>query len=167
MLLRLEGVEAHHDVIVLDATERFAISKDVDEPDPDGTYSIITTNGEDGIHVAGTEEQLHSWLNRARGQLRAKTGGPRIMSVLDVSTSHLPQDVCEQLSAYGGVTAHRTAYGWLMAVPSDLDAHRTDHPGTVPEQVRRLWEYAHRFGADYLLLDADGDRVDALPSWDW
>jgi hypothetical protein len=30
-----------------------------------------------------------------------------------------------------------------------------------------LWEYAHRFGAEYLLLDADADRVDDLASWDW
>jgi hypothetical protein len=167
MLIRLERVEAQHDVTVLDAAETFAISKDVDGPDPDGTYSIITTNGQDGIQVAGTEEQLHGWFNRARGQVRAATGGPRIMNLLDLSTHHLPEDVCDQLSAYAGVTAHDTTYGWLLAVPGDLDGHRTDHPATVPDAVWQLWQYAHRFGAEYLLLDADADRVDALPSWDW
>ncbi|GAA0547236.1 hypothetical protein GCM10010172_31270 [Paractinoplanes ferrugineus] len=44
MLLRLERVEAQHDVTVLDATETFVISKDVDEPDRDGTNPIMTTN---------------------------------------------------------------------------------------------------------------------------
>jgi hypothetical protein len=167
MLLRLEGVEAHHDLTVLNATETFAISKDVDAPDPDGTYSIITANGEDGIQVAGTEEQLHGWLNRARGQLRLATGGPRVMTVLDLCTHLLPEHVCDQLNAYDGVTAHHTTYGWLLAVPGDLAEHRTDHLTTVPHAVWALWEYAHRFGAEYLLLDAAADRVAGLASWDW
>ncbi|WP_045740290.1 hypothetical protein [Actinoplanes rectilineatus] len=167
MLIRLEGVQAQDDVTVLDAAETFAISKDTDEPDPDGTYSIITTNGEDGIQVAGTEEQLHGWLNRARGQLRLKTGGPRIMSMLDLSTGHLPYHVCARLDDYDGVTAYNTGCGWLLVVPSDLAEHRYGHPDTVPEAVWQLWEYAHRFGAEYLLLDPDADLDDALPSWDW
>ncbi|MEU4243953.1 hypothetical protein [Actinoplanes sp. NPDC026619] len=167
MLTRLERVEAQHDVTVLDATETFAISKDVDKPDPDGTYSIITTNGEDGIRVAGTEEQLHGWLNRGRGRLSAKTGGPRIISVLDLSTNHLPEQVCIQLGDYFGVAANDTIYGWLLVVPGDLAAHRNQHPDTVPEEVWRLWGYAHRFGAEYILLDAEADRLDALASWDW
>ena len=167
MLLRLERVEARDDVTVLDTAEAFAIAKDVDEPDSDGTYSIITTNGEDGIQIAGTDEHLHGWLTRARGQLRAATGSARILNVLDLSTHHLPEHVCDQLNAYVGVTAHHTTYGWLLAVPGDLDGHRTDHPATVPDAVWALWEYAHRFDADYLLLDADADRVDALASWDW
>ena len=89
MLLRLERVNARHDVTVHDAAEAFALAKDVDEPDPDGTYSIITTNGEDGIQITGTDEQLHGWLTRARRQLRAATSGPRIINVLDLSTHHL------------------------------------------------------------------------------
>jgi hypothetical protein len=167
MLLRLQRVDAQDDVAVHDAAEAFAIAKDVDEPDPDGTYSIITTNGEDGIQIAGTDEHLHGWLTRARRHLRAAIGGPRIMNVLDLSTHHLPEHVCDQLNAYAGVTAHHTTYGWLLAVPGDLDGHRTDHPATVPDAVWALWEYAHRFDAAYVLLDADADRVDALASWDW
>ncbi|GAA2471068.1 hypothetical protein [Winogradskya humida] len=167
MLLRLERVEARDDVTVHDAAQAFAIANGVDEPDRDGTYSIITTNGEDGIQIAGAEEQLHGWLARARGQLRAATGGPRIMNVLDLSTHHLPEHVCDQLNAYAGVTAHHTAYGWLLAVPGDLVRHRTDHPASVPAVVWALWGYAHRFAAEYVLLDADADHVDALASWDW
>ncbi|GLZ00798.1 hypothetical protein [Actinoplanes sp. NBRC 103695] len=167
MLIRLERVQAQHDVTVLDAAQTFAVSKDVDEPDPDGTYSIITVNGEDGIQVAGSEQQLHGWLNRARAQLRAATGGPRIMNVLDLSTNHLPEQVCAHLSDYYGVTAHDTLYGWLVVVPGDLSVHRVHHPDTVPDVVWALWEYAHRFGAEYLKLDANADQVDGLASWDW
>jgi hypothetical protein len=164
MSVRLERVEAAHDVRVLDSAETFEISKDVDEPEPDGTLSIITQNGEDGIQIAGTEPTLH---HRARNQLTTKTAGPRILCVLDLSTQHLPQDICDDLNGYDGVTAHDTEYGWLLYVPTMLIEHRADHPDTVPEEVWGLWEYATRFGASYILLDCDADRVDALPSWDW
>lgn len=167
MSIRLERVEAQHEVEVLDPAAAFAIVKDVDEPEPDGTYSIITTNGEDGIQVAGTAQSLHDWLYRARTQLRSATGGPRVLSVLDLSTNHLPGNVCAQLSDYAGVTAHDTMSGWLLTVPGDLAEHRDEHPDTVPGPVWQLWEYAHRFGAEYVLLDSDADRVDALACWDW
>ncbi|RSM47982.1 hypothetical protein DMB66_47180 [Actinoplanes sp. ATCC 53533] len=167
MLIRLEAVKAQHPVKVLDAAEAFEVSSDVDEPDPDGTYSIITDNGEDGIQVAGTERALHDWLNRARTQLSTKTGGPPVMAVLDLSTRHLPEQICAELNGYDGVTAYGTRYGWLLRVPGNLTEHRADHPGTVPDEVWQLWEYAHRYGAAYVLLDADTDPVDALPSWDW
>jgi len=167
MLIRLEVVKAEHSVRVLNAAETFEISKDVDEPDPAGTYSIITDNGDDGIQIAGSERQLHDWLNRARTQLTNKTGGPPIMTVLDLSTHHLPKLVCTGLNSYDGVTAHNTRHGWMLNVPGNLTEHRADYSGTVPDEVWRLWEYAHRFGAAYVLLDADADRVDALPSWDW
>ena len=167
MLIRLIWVDATDEVQVLDPGEAFAIAKGVDDPEPEGTYSIITANGHDGIQIAGTAHALHDWLNRARARLISKTDGPRIMSVLDLSTHHLPQHVCDQLSAYDGVTAHHTPYGWLLAGPGYLAGHRTDHSGAVPDAVWALWEYAHRFDAEYLLLDADADRVDALASWDW
>src|SRR5690349_980760 len=91
MTIRLEAVKAAHSVRVLSAAETFTISKDGDEPDPEGTYSIITDSGDDGIQISGTEYALHDWLNRARTQLRNKTGGPRIMPVLGLSTHHLPK----------------------------------------------------------------------------
>ncbi|WP_436528315.1 hypothetical protein [Actinoplanes sp. HUAS TT8] len=87
--------------------------------------------------------------------------------MLDLSTHHLPERICDYLDTYRGVTAHDTGYGWLPYVPSVLAEHRADHPATVPEEVWRLWDYASRFGASYILLDSDADRVDALPSWDW
>ncbi|MBO3736673.1 DUF5983 family protein [Actinoplanes flavus] len=167
MSIRLERVEAAHDVRVLDSAETFEITKDADEPEPDGTLSIITDSGEDGIQIAGTETALHGWLNRARNNLTTRTAGPRILCVLDLSTHHLPQHICDDLDDYSGVTAHDTEYGWLLYVPGMLTEHRVDHPDTVPEEVWQLWEYASRFDASYILLHSDADRVDALPSWDW
>ncbi|GGN38082.1 hypothetical protein GCM10010109_64590 [Actinoplanes campanulatus] len=167
MSIRLERVEAAHDVRVLDSAETFEMSKDGDEPEPEGTLSIITLNGEDGIQIAGTATALHRWLHRAQAHLTAKTGGPRILCVLDLSTNHLPRNVCDALDSYYGVTAHDTEYGWFLHVPSMLSEHRDHHADTVPDAVWRLWEYANDFGALYIRLDRDADRVDALPSWDW
>lgn len=87
--------------------------------------------------------------------------------MLDLSTGHLPEHVCTRLNDYDGVTAHKTGYGWLLVVPSDLAEHHHEYPDTVPEAVWQLWEYAHRFGAEYLLLHPDANHVDALPSWVW
>jgi hypothetical protein len=165
--IRLERVEAAHAVEVLDAAETFEISKDGDEPESDDTLSIITSNGEDGIQIAGTEIALHDWLNRARDRLTTKTAGPRVMCVLDLSTQHLPEHICGDLDGYDGVTAHNTEYGWLLHVPSMLTEHRVYHPDTVPDEVWRLWGYASRYGACYIFLHAGADSVDALPSWDW
>jgi len=167
MLIRLEAMKAERPVRVLDAAETFEISKDTDEPDPDGSYSIVTDNGENGIKAAGTERALHDWLNRARNQLSYKTGGPLVMAVLDLSTHHLPEQICAELNGYDGGTAYDTRYGWLLSVPGNLTEHRGDHVDSVPDEVWRLWEYAHQYGATYILLDAEADRVDALPSWDW
>jgi hypothetical protein len=165
MLIRLEAVRAEHPVKVLDADEAFEISKDVEEPDPVGTYSIITDNGEDGIQIAGTDHTLHGWLNRARTQLCTKTGGPRIPTMLALSTDHLPEQVRARLDGCDGVTAHDTRSGWLLHVPADLTQHRADHAGTVPDVVWRLWEYAQQFGAEYVLLDAGAGHVAGLPTW--
>ncbi|WP_436528317.1 hypothetical protein [Actinoplanes sp. HUAS TT8] len=59
MSVRLERVEAPHDILVLNSAETSEMAKDVDEPEPDGMLSIIAHNGEDGILVAGTEAALH------------------------------------------------------------------------------------------------------------
>ena len=37
----------------------------------------------------------------------------------------------------------------------------------VPAVVLDIQRYARTHGCDYVLLDADADRVDDLPTWDW
>ena len=46
---------------------------------------------------------------------------PDIRTLLDLSTAHLPEQICDRLDTIPGVIAHQTAYGWLIFVPN--------HPG--------------------------------------
>ena len=51
---------------------------------------------------------------------------PDIRTMLDLSTAHLPEQICDRLGAIPGVVAHETVYGWLMWVPNhpaDSDEH--------------------------------------------
>lgn len=89
----------------------------------------------------------------------------RIISVLDVSTANLPQEVCQHLGGFPGVIAHEhDEYGWLLWVPTDLN-----EPGRekVPAEVWTILVYARSHGCDYVLIDRDADAEPDLPRWDW
>lgn len=101
--------------------------------------------------------------------------GPRIIQVLDASTAHLPQEVCENLNGYDGVIAYALStsndhYGWLLHVPENPDEHASDYdedPDGVPAEVLTVQRYARGLGCDYVLLDRDAEQVNGLPTWDW
>jgi hypothetical protein len=93
---------------------------------------------------------------------------PDIRLLLDLSTAHLPEHLgCGGLDTAPGVVAHRTECGWLLWVPDDPDESATAILDTVPGVVLAIQRYARRHGCDYVLFDADADRVDDLPTWDW
>jgi hypothetical protein len=79
---------------------------------------------------------------------------PDIRTFLDLSTAHLPEQICDQLSTQPGVIAYQTVYGRLMWVP--------EHPGDpaeragieIPEVVLVIQRFARAAGCDYVLFDA-------------
>lgn len=85
-----------------------------------------------------------------------------IHKFLDLSTGHLPENICAALSSFAGVVAYETQYGWLMAVPSDPDTD-TD----TPAEVRVVQKFAREHDCVYVLFDRDAEIIDALPSWEW
>ncbi len=90
-----------------------------------------------------------------------------VRSFLDLSTAHLPEHLGSHgLSGHDGVTASEPTYGWLMWVPPDPQTHADDHPDLPPE-VLAIQRYARGLDCDYVRFDADADRVDDLPTWDW
>ena len=101
----------------------------------------------------------------------------RIVKVLDLSTAHLPQPVCASLPLWDGVTAYPLStsddnYGWLLHVPDDPDGYTADYTETdeadgLPAEVLAIQRFARGLGCDYVLLDRDAERIDALPAWDW
>ncbi len=92
---------------------------------------------------------------------------PDIRTFLDLSTAHLPQEICDRLGAEPGVVAHETVYGWLMWVPDNPGDPDERGGEPVPDVVLVIQRYARAAGCDFVLFDADADRIDALPTWDW
>ena len=92
---------------------------------------------------------------------------PDIRTLLDLSTAHLPEQICDRLDTIPGVIAHQTAYGWLIFVPNH-PGQSDEHDGAqIPDVVLTILRYAPAAGCDYVLVEADADRIDALPTWDW
>jgi hypothetical protein len=91
---------------------------------------------------------------------------PRIIKMLDATTGHLPEKVCQDLNGYDGVIATDREYGWLLWVPEDPAGHAEEY-GEIPAEVVALQVFARELGCDYVLLDRDADRVDGLPHWEW
>ena len=92
---------------------------------------------------------------------------PLIRTFHDLSTAHLPEEVCDRLSAQPGVDAYSTTYGWLMWIPDDPDEHSLSSDEPTPDVVLSIQRYARAMDCDYVLFDANADQVDDLPTWPW
>lgn len=93
-----------------------------------------------------------------------------VYGLLDLSTGHLPEDLGQDLTGHAGVVAYDLPYGWLLAVPPDLDDHIAEYAGTpdaVPDPIVGIWRLAGRHGCRYVLLDQDGPVEPELPTYDW
>lgn len=93
---------------------------------------------------------------------------PRIRPVLDLRTQHLPERY-SQLGLRGqpGVVAYDLPYGWLLWVPTDVEAHYRDCGEVTAGEVLTVLRFARSHGCDFVLFDADGDLCEGLPAWDW
>jgi len=117
-------------------------------------------------------DRWRALATRLRHQLTATclTGGPAssVRLLLNLSNAHLPEQLGKSgLDTAPGVLAHPTDSGWLMWVPNNPDQSAAATVDRVPETVLAIQRYARSLGCDYLLFDADADRVDNLPTWDW
>lgn len=65
------------------------------------------------------------------------------------------------------VVAYVTEAGFLLWVPDDPDESAQAMLDPVPDVVLAIQRYARIRNCDYVLFDADADRVDELPVWDW
>lgn len=92
-----------------------------------------------------------------------------VRRVLNLSTAHLPQHLGMPggLDRVAGVVAHTTDGGVLLWVPDDPDESAEAMAEPVPGAVLAIQRYARAWDCDYVLFDADADRVEELPAWDW
>lgn len=88
-----------------------------------------------------------------------------LLTVLDLSTTHLRQETCDRLNSYQGVIAHKMEYGWLMYVPAepDDDVDKDRWPTELPPIVA----LARDNGCTYVLFDRNAGTTDRLRTFDW
>jgi hypothetical protein len=88
--------------------------------------------------------------------------------MLDASIDHLPPTLREQrpasLSAIDGVVVYPFRYGWILWVPDNPDEHAADFE-EYPAEVLVVQMFARAHGCDFVMFDADADRISDLPSW--
>lgn len=97
--------------------------------------------------TAHVSEETRDWLNE-QAQLALKTGAgagaPRFAS----------RDPWPAIPIMGGV------YGWQFYAQELFDE-------ALPAEVKALMTFARAHGADWVELDADGDEIEGLPTWEW
>jgi hypothetical protein len=76
---------------------------------------------------------------------------PDIRTFLDLSTAHLPEQICDRLGAIPGVVAHQTVYGWLMQLPDHPAAPDEHDSAPIPDVVLTIQRYARAAGCAYVL----------------
>lgn len=116
---------------------------------------------------------------------------PPFMKLLDLSTAHIQERTCngwfheqqvkEQSETIEGPTGvvfsyippvvfyEKGEYGWFVHVSTDWGFSSPEEPlhQDVPEDLKRVLEYAARAGADWIMFDRDGEHNDELPVYDW
>lgn len=95
---------------------------------------------------------------------------PQIHYMVELSTGHLPYEICRSLADYDAViayplTAGADSFGWLLPVPDHQQP--TDPDRQLPAELVAIYRYARLIGCTYILLDRDANTIADLPLWDW
>ncbi|MPR06316.1 hypothetical protein [Microvirga tunisiensis] len=100
-----------------------------------------------------------------------------IKSFLDLSTEHVSKTTADWLDAQGRLAAaYRTdadpapaftiggtPYGWFISLP----AAGGDEGRGVPEDLRKVFDYARKQDVHFILFDQAADTVDGLDTFEW
>lgn len=79
------------------------------------------------------------------------------ISVADISTAHLPSDSAIDEA---DLLAAPYEYGWFLYMESEATGGR-------PEWYEAIRQWAKALGYDWIRLDADGNEVEGLPTYQW
>ena len=97
--------------------------------------------------------------------------GHEIARTLVISTSHVPKHVADALEANSreryvdcGKIPPMWAreYGWLIHVYDDPE----DDKGVIPE-IQAICAFARAINCQWVMLDADGQQIVGLKTWEW
>ena len=89
-----------------------------------------------------------------------------IYKYLDISTRHLSEASRDYLDGGGGqsVIVYPHDYGWWVYAHQEFDGEDADD---VPHDLRDVCAYAVAHECQYIKFDADGDDIEALPTFEW
>jgi len=94
---------------------------------------------------------------------------PEIHKMLILSTSHLPEDVLDNLDIAPGVIAYQNEYGafvWVSSV-EDLTLSISAFTVGIPAELAIVFDYARKLDCKYIKFDRDGPVMSELSTWDW
>ena len=96
-----------------------------------------------------------------------------IIKMLTISTCHIPMtlDCMDFLEAetaccksFAITVYNKDEFGWFIYINQDeLAKHRTE----MPEDLLRCIDLALENGCSILCLDRDGEKLNALPQYEW
>jgi hypothetical protein len=85
-----------------------------------------------------------------------------IAKMLILSTAHVTLETSQRLpdGIEGLIAYEKGEYGWLIYV-------NAPHVVPLPADLQGVRDLARNHGCEWVMLDRDGDVIDALPSYDW
>lgn len=92
-----------------------------------------------------------------------------VRKILVASTGHVSEETRDWLKQqvwlaledyWPAIPIMGGAYGWQFYAQEEPDE-------AVPDEIKGLMTFARAQGADWVELDADGDKIEGLPTWEW
>ena len=82
-----------------------------------------------------------------------------IQKIMTLSTAHIKEQTAKFLdkSAY-----KKSEYGWFLPIED-----RSYDTTTIPEDLKKVIEFAKDHGCSWLCLDRDGPILDYLDTYEW
>lgn len=91
-----------------------------------------------------------------------------IDKMLTLSTGHITEEsailldrLADGITDNGPITYKKKDYGWFVHIYDILEEF------DIPEDLKKVIEFARRHNCSWLCLDCNGNRVDFLPVYDW
>lgn len=91
---------------------------------------------------------------------------------LDISTSHISEDTNNILTMVAKTndfhfTVAEYEYGYFVGVPNVDNDPDFKYQDEVPEDLRKVLDFARKNKCLIVRLDADADQCDDLPTFNW